>query len=87
MAVTALLRHPASGHCLCDGRCHCRRPFPATAACNGRFLQRLSATAASCDGRRHRRRPLSATAAYNGRPLSATAAIIAAAFFLQRPLS
>jgi hypothetical protein len=32
-----MLRHPASGHCLCNGRCHRRRPLPVTAACNGRF--------------------------------------------------
>jgi hypothetical protein len=62
-----MLRHPASGHCLCNGRCHRRRPPPVTAA--------------SCNGRRHRRRPLSATAAYNSRPLSVTAAVIAAALF------
>jgi hypothetical protein len=29
------IRHPSSGHCLCNRRCHRCRPLPVTAACNG----------------------------------------------------
>jgi hypothetical protein len=64
-----LLRHPASGHCLCNGRCHRCRPLPVTAACNGRFLNgRLQRPPASCDGRRHRRRSLPVTGALLAAP-------------------
>jgi hypothetical protein len=51
----SLLRRPASGHCLCNGRRLGRRPFPATAA--------LSAAPALCNGRRLRCRSCSVTAA------------------------